>query len=261
MVDAGYNLILLSFHVSGVAKYAANVWAGLGSATQLSVISYAHARNARIVISAEGSEDAPYWKTTGWQYGTTVANWAALHNLDGVDFDFENIGWGFTYSGNGVNLNTAQMVSWIADATNAARAILGSNAIIAHAPQSPYFGPSHGWANGYYQVYQQAPSINFFLVQYYNNDDPPGLLTYNQIFVSSFGGAVNEIASYGVPLYKIVVGKIVLTSDGGSGWLSASAIRSIFLQAQSNLGWNAGIMGWKWHNSGTNGNWINTIYP
>ena len=39
-------------------------------------------------------------------------------------------------------LNTAQTVQWVVDATNAARNILGPNAIITHAPQTPYFGTS-----------------------------------------------------------------------------------------------------------------------
>jgi hypothetical protein len=39
-------------------------------------------------------------------------------------------------------LNTTQTIQWVADATNAARGILGTNKIITHAPQPPYFGIS-----------------------------------------------------------------------------------------------------------------------
>jgi len=261
MVNAGFNYILLAFHVSGTPKYAASTWGGLGGSAQQSAVSYAHSHGARVVVSAEGSEDAPYWKSSGASYGTTVANWAKANNLDGVDFDLENIGGGFTYSGNGANLDTAQMVQWIADATNNARSILGASAIISHAPQPPYFGVNHGWANGYPQVYQAAPSINYLLVQYYNNDDPPGVNTYNQIFVSDNGGAVEEIVGEGIPLGKIVVGKPVESGDADSGYISASTFHSIVAEAQSSLGWNSGVMGWVWHDPTTNGDWISTIYP
>jgi len=255
MVDAGYNLVLLAFHVSGVAKYAASVWHGLGSTTQQSVISYAHARGARIVVSAGGAEDVPYNSFTGTQYGTTLANWAVANHLDGVDFDLENFGGGFTAG----SLSTSASIQWVADATNAARNILGSSAVITHAPQPPYFGTNHGFSNAYPQIYAKATSINFLLVQYYNNDG--ALNTFNSIFISDSGGAVQEIVAEGVPQSKIVVGKPVLSGDAGSGYISASTFHSFVTQAQSQLGWNAGVMGWVWHDSTTNSNWIHTIYP
>ena len=37
-------------------------------------------------------------------------------------------------------MTTAETIQWVADATNAARNVLGSTALVTHAPQPPYFG-------------------------------------------------------------------------------------------------------------------------
>jgi len=254
MADAGYNLILLAFHVSGQPKYASQVWQGLGSTTQQAVISYAHARNARIIVSAGGAEDSPYGSFSGTQYGTSVANFAKANHLDGVDFDLENFGSNFKSAG----MTTAQTVQWVADATNAARNILGTSAIITHAPQTPYFGVNHGWADGYTQVYKKATSINYLLVQFYNND---ALTSYNSIFTSDNGGSVSEINKGGIPLSKIVVGKPVNSDDADTGYVAPATLHTYFTQAQSQYGWTGGVMGWVWHDQTTNKNWLKAIYP
>jgi len=252
VVSAGYNLVILAFLVSGQEYDAVQAWGGFGAGNQQSTINWFHSNNARLTVSAGGSTDTPYGSFSGTSYGTTAAQWAQANHLDGVDFDLENFGGGFTASGMG----TSATVQWVAEATNAARNILGSNAIITHAPQFPYFGSGYGFGNGYGLVYEQAPSINFFLIQYYNNGASD---TFSEIFESLNGGSISEIARTGIPLNKLVVGKPVISSDGND-WISASAFHSIVSQAQSQLGWNAGVMGWQWHDSNTNSQWINTIY-
>eukprot|EP00026_Physarum_polycephalum_P009284 Phypoly_transcript_09402.p1 GENE.Phypoly_transcript_09402~~Phypoly_transcript_09402.p1 ORF type:complete len:269 (+),score=49.09 Phypoly_transcript_09402:478-1284(+) len=254
MADVGYNLILLAFHVSGKPQYASSVWQGLGATTQQNVANYIHNKGGRIVVSAGGAEDVPFKKFSGSAYGTAVANFAKNNHLDGVDFDLENFGGNFATQG----LSAQQTIQWVVDATNAARNILGPNAIITHAPQTPYFGANHGYGDGYTKIYQGAPSINYFLVQFYNNDN--GLTSYNSIFSSDYGGSVSEIARGGIPLNKIVVGKPV-NSDDANGYVAPGTLHSYFTQAQSQYGWNGGVMGWVWHDQNTNGNWIRAIYP
>jgi hypothetical protein len=257
IVDAGYNLIILAFFVDGVSWDCTIAWASMTQAQQLATIAYAHGKGARIIASTGGSTDTPYSSTTGLAYGQTVANWVVANNLDGMDFDLENFARDFTYGA----LSTTQMVQWVADATNGARAILGSSRIITHAPQPPYFG-NFGWADGYGLVYDLAPTIDFFLVQFYNNG---ATTTYDTIFVSNVNGAsVSQIAAEGIPLNKIVVGKPVHTNDIGDitqGYNTAAQLNTMFAQAKSQLGWNAGVMGWQWTDVATNTAWINTIYP
>jgi len=254
VVDAGYNLVILAFFVSGKPADAAAAWAQLSGQVQNETIQYAHSKGARITVSAGGATDSPYNQFSGNEYGSAVANWAKKSGLDGVDFDLENFGGGFRAGSH----NTADSIQWVVDATNSARSILGEEAIITHAPQPPYFGPNNGFSDAYTQIYKKAPSISFLLVQYYNNG-PAG--TYAEIFTSANGGAVKEIASYGVPLSKIVVGKPVNSNDAGGGYVAPATLHNFFAQAQKDLGWDAGVMGWEWHDSNTNANWIKTIFP
>jgi len=253
IVDSGYNLVILAFFVSGKPEDIASVWGQMSDADKQSTVSYAHSKNARIIVSGGGGTDSPYSKFTGTQFGTTLANWAKSNHLDGVDFDLENFAGGFKFG----SMNTNQTISWVVDATNSARSILGADAVITHAPQPPYFGPNNGFADGYTQIYKRAPSIDFLQVQFYDNGPAT---TYQEIFISAGGGAVKEIASYGIPLSKIVVGKTVAKGDADQ-YLTAAQIHAIFEQAKSGLGWEAGVMGWEWHDATTNANWIKTIFP
>jgi hypothetical protein len=250
IVDSGYNLVILAFFVAGTAWDAVEAWGQMPVATQQSVIDYAHSKNARIIISAGGATDTPFDAFTGTAYGSAVANWAKDHNLDGVDFDLENFGWGFTAGSHSV----ADSIQWVADATNAARSILGASKIITHAPQPPYFGPAAGFNNAYVQIYQKAPSINFLLVQYYNNGPSE---TYADIFTSQPSG-VSELVNLGIPMSKIVIGKPVIAGDAGN-FVSATNLAAMFATAKNNLGWNTGVMGWQWHDPVTNANWVNTV--
>jgi len=252
VVDAGYNLVILAFYVSGKAADAAAAWAQLSSAQQNETVAYAHSKGARITVSAGGATDNPYNAFTGTAYGQSVANWAKEKHLDGVDFDLENFGSGFRAGSH----DTASSIAWVVQATNAARTVLGADATITHAPQPPYFGANNGFSDAYTQIFKQT-SIDFLLVQYYNNGPAT---TYADIFTNG-GGAVKALASYGIPLEKIVVGKPVNSNDAGGGYVTPAALHSIFTQAKSDLGWDAGVMGWEWHDATTNSNWIHTIYP
>lgn len=255
VVDAGYNYVVLAFLVSNTVWDAATAWASMSAADQQATIAYAHARNARIVVAAGGATDFPFSIMTGNAYGSWAANWANAHYLDGVDFDLENFGGGFTFG----TMNTAATIKWVADATNAARAILGDDKIISHAPQPPYFGNVYSFSNAYTEIYKQAPSINFLMVQYYNNGPAT---TYEEIFTKGDGKtSVKELADLGIPLNKIVVGKPIKEDDAGSMWISAATFNSYVTRAKAELGWSGGVMGWQWHDSDTNSKWIKTIFP
>jgi chitinase len=258
LVDAGYNLIILAFFVDEVSWDCTVAWGEMTPAEQIGTIDYAHSKGARIIASAGGSTDTPYTEVTGLGYGQSVAQWVVNNNLDGMDFDLENFGMDFVYG----SLTTAQVVQWVCDATNGARTILGDSRIITHAPQPPYFGAQFGWDNGYGQVYALCPTIDFFLVQFYNNGPTT---TYETIFVANDNGAsVTQMIASGIPMEKIVIGKPVHTDDIGDdtqGYNTAAELNSIFAEAYSSIGWNTGVMGWQWTDVASNTEWINTIYP
>jgi len=239
--DAGYNHIIMAFIVNGAAVDAAGAWQSIGSARQVAAMNYLRGKGCKLMASCGGATETPYSGNAA-NYGTTAANFVKNNNLDGIDFDFENIPSG----------NQPSYVTWIATATNSARNALGSGKLISHAPQPPYFDDSFGRI--YTKIYQAAPSIDFLSIQYYNNGPAT---TYEQIFTSSLN-SVNQIAGQGIPLNKLIVGKPVASGDAGSQWISASAFNQILVKAKG-LGWKAGVMGWQWHDSGSNGAWISTV--
>eukprot|EP01103_Thecamoeba_quadrilineata_P003252 TRINITY_DN13049_c0_g1_i1.p1 TRINITY_DN13049_c0_g1~~TRINITY_DN13049_c0_g1_i1.p1 ORF type:complete len:340 (+),score=64.76 TRINITY_DN13049_c0_g1_i1:44-1021(+) len=260
-VQAGFNVIILSFLLGSGPADMAEAWTQVSQSDQQSTIQQAHQAGAIVMVSAGGSTDSPYSTFSGSQYGTNAATWAQDNNLDGVDFDMENLNQGFTVAG----LSAQQTVQWLADCTSAARSVL-SNAIISHAPQAPYFGPVGGnlWpgsTGGYTAVYKQAP-VDFFNLQFYNQG-ASCYEDYNGIFTSSCsnfpGTSVQQINSYGIPMNVILIGKPVLVTDASNGYVPPATLGQ-YLQQASSIGWSSGVMGWVWHDQQTNQNWIDSIY-
>jgi len=263
-VDGGFNVVILAFWIwgSGAADMAL-AWESVGD--KKPTMDYVHSKGAIVLVSGGGSTDAPYAVTSGSEYGSRIAAWAHQNHLDGVDFDMENFGPGLQAPG----LTVAQTIQWLVDASHAAKS---SGLIVSHAPQSPFFGriggggnPWTGTSGGYTAVYRSASdSIDFFNVQFYNQgascyEDYRGIFLDAGNCKSFPGTSVREIAEYGVPVEKLVVGKPVTTSDASNGWVSGPNLGSFVRQARDDFGWNSGIMGWVWRDSST-GDWIRSIY-
>jgi V8-like Glu-specific endopeptidase/chitinase len=262
-VDAGYNIIILAFYLLDTPADIAQAWQGISQSDQQAAVNYAHSKGAQVMVAAGGSTVSPYSQISGSDYGQRVAQWALQNNLDGVDFDMENFDTGLVAPG----LSASDTIQWLVDASNAARSVLGSDRLISHAPQAPYFGVIGGnqWAGslgGYTGVYQMASSsIDFFNCQFYNQGSC--YTSYDSLFIDSAcsfaGTSVKQIADMGIPLSKIVVGKPVTSSDAGSGYVDADSLAAWVSQAGSDIGWSSGVMGWVWAGPET-GAWINTIY-
>ena len=270
MVQAGYNIIILSFYISNLGPVdMAVAWAGLSNSTKQSVVSYAHSQGAIILVSAGGSTDIPYSMNAN-TFGTTVGNWVVSQFLDGIDFDLENLAPYVAYP----PMTSAQTIQWMISATTSAKTAMGPNSFITHAPQAPYFGPisssSTAWAGvlgGYTAVYKgAATSIDYLNVQFYNQGSCYPDFTSTFLNSGSTSGcyfpgtSANEIASYGIPLSKIIIGKPVTSSDAGSGYIPATTLSTMFSQAQKTLNYTPGIMGWVWHSPAINSAWLQTIY-
>lgn len=269
-VDAGYNIVILAFYLAKGPADMAVAWEGLSASAKQDAVNYAHSKGAAVLVSAGGATDSPYDQMSGAAYGKAVADWAVANALDGVDFDLENFGQGFTAG----SLSGTATVKWIADASNTARSVLGSGKLISHAPQGPYFGPIGnagfwpGVSGGYSGVYAQASgAIDFLNVQFYNQGSSC-YVSYDSLFTASNAGgacpsfpgtSVQEIASYGIPLNKIVVGKY-LSGDASNGYVDPGTLGGYLRTAQNQLGWYAGVMCWVYE-GGPSAIWISQVYP
>jgi len=245
-------------------------WQGLSSAVKSSTIATLHSKDAVLLVSYGGGADGNPYVEVAYTAGQTVGKYAKAQMLDGVDFDLENFGQGFTVKGH----DSQWAIDWCKNITYGALDGFGSGAILTHAPQSPYFGPvgaTNTWAGklgGYTAVYNEIKSIlTFFNLQFYNQGSSC-YVTYNSLFVDGNAGgcglpgtSVMEINKAGVPLSAIVIGKPVLSNDAGDGFVAGGTLHGWFQTANSSFGWNSGIMGWEWHDNGSTTSWLKSIYP
>lgn len=267
-VDAGFNVIILAFWCSngnqlpgGACDMCAAWQRDIPPSLQISTVEYAHSKGAIVMAACGGATDVPWDNLSGADFGRLAATWVLQNHLDGLDFDMENYQQGFVmYQGS----TTQQAVDYIVDANNAARAVLGASAYISHAPQAPYFGPVGGssltyWTGalgGYTSVYAALPagSIDFFNVQFYNQGetmyvDYAGLVQTSESGGNFPGTAVVQIASYGIPLSAIVVGKYLdplNPSDGTNGYVAPFTLGQFVGQAQIQYGFTPSVMVWQW---------------
>jgi len=252
-VDAGYNVIILAFLLASGPADMAVAWQGVGAQSQVAAMSYAHSRGAIVMVSAGGATDEPWTSyLDGASYGAFAGQWAKANNLDGVDFDIENLGPGFTAG----SFNGDAFSTWLAQASIAAKQFVQ---FVSHAPQAPYFGPIGnaafwpGSSGGYSAVEAKANgAVDFYNVQLYNQGATcyttfAGIFTKSSSDCTNFPGtSVAEIASYGVPLSKLTVTKYLLTGDGGNGYVAGVTLKTLLAQAEGSqgIGYTGGISCW-----------------
>jgi len=247
-VDAGYNVIILSFYLENGPADAAIVWNSMTSSQRKSAISYANDRGAAVLVSAGGAtfslESAI---SKGTSYATSfcgeVASWVVSTGLNGVDFDME------ATPGDSAPFRDGTAITWLAECSLAARKILGTSRLISHAPQAPYFGTWAGPSLGYTALYKTVPdTIDFFNIQFYNQgqgtyNSYETIFTYEADFPDT---AIKEMINNGIPADKLVVGKPTKVSYASNGWVDACNLHKWGYQAYIEYGWNAGFMGWMW---------------
>lgn len=273
IVDAGFNVVLLAFYLMSGPTDMLQAWASLSAAKQQAAVAYAHSKGAVVMLTAAGSTEDPFTADPA-SYGAAVANAALKLNLDGVDFDLENLGVGCVAAGK----TDKEVVAWMATVTNAARAVLGSAAIITHAPQAPYFGSPSGsgggnpWTGptGCYTGLDAAAGANvsWYNVQFYSQG-PTCYTSYTSLYMQSNasgacppfpGTSVGEIAAYGVPEAKLVIGKPLDPGDAGSGYVAPAALHGFITEATAAGFPLTGVMAWSW-DPATAPQWIATVLP
>jgi|SRR5579862_3048872 chitinase len=271
--EAGFNVIILSFYLSSGPTDIVTAWANVATQKQReNCLNIIHKNNAILMISAGGGTDTPY-NLNPVEYATEVATFANNHGFDGVDFDLENFDPGLKYP----PMNSKQTLNWLITCAVTCRKIIGNNKSLSFAPQAPYFGKIGdstsfvGVLGGFTALELAIPTtIDFYNVQFYNQG-PGCYISYEGLFVNSriggcsdiafHGTSISEIAQNGVPLNKIVLGKPFLRSDAGNDFVNIGDLKMWIDKARNELGWDAGIMTWQWHNFKTAKKWIDFLYP
>jgi len=261
--QAGYNVVIMAFMLVQGPYDMLLAWESVSQANKQLALDTCHNLGAIVMVSYGGATEAPYLLDPISE-GQRVANWAVANMVDGIDFDMEWFGHGMTYGGK----TGQQIVQWLVDISDAARAIMGPRAYISHAPQAPYFGPVGsttywpGPTGGYVGVYNGAPHIDFFNIQYYNQGGScytteAGIFTRSASDCAQFPGtSVGEIVSYGIPASKLVVGKYLQPDDASDGWTTTSQLNQWLPR---NV--HGGVMVWQWHDKASSQAWISAIYP
>jgi len=261
--NSSFNVINLAFWLTSNPADAALVWAQAytyvssdnpwGSSTQAVQAAWLqryHAQGIKVLVSAFGSTEFP--TSAGVdpvKCGTDLANFVKLHQLDGVDLDYED----------NAAMEAGTGEAWLISITRTLRQLLPKDRyIISHAPQAPYFmGPPKYPNGGYLTVDKQVGNlIDFYNVQFYNQAQS-SYDTFQTLFQTSNGWAtgtsVKEMTEKGIPSNKIVVGKPVTTGDASNtGYVQVDALRQIFQTARGT--WSAGFMGWQ-YKSDSDGSW------
>lgn len=237
----GYNTFIMSFLLSSGSVDQAQEWAELDATTRSTIKAAYKAAGVSLLVSAFGSTETP---TSSGTDPTTAANtmaaWVKEYDVDGIDVDYED----FTA------FNDGTAVAWLETFTTALRAQLPAGQyIITHAPVAPWFSGKSVYPSGsYLDVDQSVGSmIDWYNIQFYNQGaseytDCTGLLTTSG---GTFPGtSVFEIASAGIDLSKIVIGKPAAAADASNGFMDTATLASCVAEAQGK-GWNAGVMTWE----------------
>ncbi|KAF5383681.1 hypothetical protein D9615_003641 [Tricholomella constricta] len=220
------------WQVPGTRIVQAYTWTTLTAAQRSTIKSQYAAAGIKLIVSAFGATDVP--TTTNADpvaTANTFAAWVKQYSLDGIDVDYEDFG--------AFQAGTAE--AWLVSFTKQLRVQLPQGSyIVTHAPVAPWFTPNRWPGGGYLKVHTSVgSSIDWYNVQFYNQGASEyttcsGLLTTSSSTWPQ--SAVFQIASNGVPLSKIVIGKPATTSDASNGFMSTSTLATCLQQAK-NQGW------------------------
>jgi chitinase len=269
VADAGYNVIVLTSYLSAGPSDMVSSWSSATDLQRQDTLAYIHKRGASLLMGAAGPADSPY-NLEAADYASTVASFALENDFDGVEFSFANFSPGLTASDAG--LSSAQVINWLSTCFQTARTALGPNLILSAAPEAQHFGVmgcSSCWAGtlgGMTAVEKRLGynAIDFYNVLFYN----AGALCYTTettLMTKSCSAfpqtSVMELASAGLPLDKLVIGKPTQASDCSTGLVSAADLNKWMNRAKRNYGWFAGVMAYQWHGDAISRSWLQEADP
>ncbi|KZK80481.1 Glycosyl hydrolases family 18 [Pseudovibrio sp. W64] len=256
MAQSDYTTVILCFVVSDEAG-------NLSPSTELQAMF-----NAPDLISNLKKAGKRVLISIGGEVFTTAA-WAALsnnldntaqqltkmvidHGLDGVDIDWEDT----NYSG-------YDAPTFLADLSKALKSKLPEDQnFVTHAPQAPYFYGGAGYLQVYVDVAKNAgDTVDLYNIQYYNNqwyvgetaEEETGKVAGTEpVGGSTFPSSIIGIASTGVPISKLILGKPttlqnVVGSAAVNGYLPADEIvDNLITPLLAKEPDFAGVMGWQY---------------
>ncbi|TFY60415.1 hypothetical protein EVG20_g7424 [Dentipellis fragilis] len=251
----GFNVFILSFLLHTGAADEAQAWASLSASQRSSIKSQYSAAGIKLMVSAFGETDHP---TTDGANPVTTANtmaaWVKQYDLDGIDVDYEDFA---AFDG-----SSGSAEPWLESFTKQLRTQLPQGQyILTHAPVAPWFEPNVWSGGGYLAIDKSVGSlIDWYNVQFYNQ----GKTEYtdcNSLLTTSNGqypnSALFQIASNGVSLNKLVIGKpAAATGDADTGYIDPNTLAGCLSQAKAK-GWNAGVMTWEYPDGSAS--WIKTV--
>jgi chitinase len=195
----------------------------------------------QILVSAFGPQEMPTSSGYSWQdCANGLASFVLDNNLDGCD-----INWQDTSA-----LSDGSGSKWLNSFQSHLRKLLPNHTIV-HSPMAGYFNPVAFSKGSYLDVNtQEAKSINFYNIQYYNQGTSK-YNNYTEIFLQSSGAhpstSVAELVRVGVQQSKIVIGKPIAPSDiTGSGWIDTGALGLYISQAYDDFQWFSGVALWQY---------------
>ncbi|OBZ70862.1 hypothetical protein A0H81_09082 [Grifola frondosa] len=257
----GYNVVVLSFLLLNGPFDQAAAWAALSLSQRASTKSdYANA-DIRIIVSAFGSTEEP--TTSGVDPVRTANNMAQFvleNSLDGIDVDYEVINRYIlsflqlicTSGLEAMNKGDGAAEAWLVSFTRALREQLPQGQfILTHAPVAPWFSTNSLYtkSGAYRTVHKEAGNlIDWYNIQFYNQ----GANEYTDCdsLLTASGGnfpesSIFEIATAGIPLNKLVIGKLGAAANGTTGFMHPQTLGVCVAQAEAQT-WNAGIMAFEY---------------
>jgi len=188
---------------------------GWSTSWSSSDVSYYQNAGKLAILSVGGATGSMNWNGCTWnETALEIAKIVKQYNFDGADIDYE----------------VEPVATWVQGVTKDLRAALtalgeSKKLYISHVPQSYYMdeGGKYGGNQDYWNALSPVlSSIDFVIIQYYNNPPNPANLPssaedhYSRIVSGLFGGDAS----------KVVFG-ICLTDCGSDGDLSVSQANAI----------------------------------
>ncbi|KAG2370335.1 glycoside hydrolase superfamily [Suillus spraguei] len=249
---SGFNVFALAFlEVYGAADQAQE-WEELTASQRSSILAEYDAVGISLIVSLFGSTETP--TSSGYNPIDTANTMAARvveYGLQGVD-DFAAFDAG-----------TGSAEQWLGNFTTQLQSIIITLNFFAqplHLGEYTMFSPDIWGGGGYLWVNSVVGSmIDWYNVQFYNQGTTEYTTCDGLLYHSSTTwpqSALFQIASNGVPLDKLVIGKPATPAQATNGYMDPSLLASCVSLAYG-AGWNAGVMVWEYPYA--NSLWIATV--